>query len=272
MPEFMLLSNSFSPGQGALEHAMDELAILFAGAQNVLFVPYAASDPDGYTDAMQAALGSMGVQVVGAHLTADPLTALVQADAVFVGGGNAFRLLRAVQRNGLLSAIGPRVRAGLPYLGVSAGANLACPTIRTTNDMPVVQPASLAALGLVPFQVNPHYPVADLYDGQPRQARDRRLEEFLEENDVPVLGLCEGSWLRVSGARAALGGTAGGRVFTRGESPRDVQPGDDLTRLLDTRPHFDSPTRLPTRKYRAAAAPPIRQSPVTRHPPVIPDP
>jgi dipeptidase E len=243
MPDLMLLSNSFSRGQGALEHALDALAVLFADARQVLFVPYASSDPDGYTEAMQAALASIGVQVVGAHRTADPVTALAQAEAVFVGGGNAFRLLRAVQRNGLLSAIGPRVLAGLPYLGVSAGANLACPTIRTTNDMPVVQPASLAALGLIPFQVNPHYPEADAHDGGPRQARDRRLAEFLEENQVPVLGLCEGSWLRVSGARAALGGTAGGRVFARGQSPRDVRPGDDLTALLGTRPHFDSPAR-----------------------------
>ncbi len=243
MPELMLLSNSFSPGQGALEHAMDALAGLLAGARQVLFVPYAGSDPDGYTEAMQAALGRLGVQVTGAHRAADPLAALAGADAVFVGGGNAFRLLRAVQRNGLLAAVGARVRAGLPYLGVSAGANLACPTIRTTNDMPVVQPASLAALGLVPFQVNPHYPAADGRDGPLRQARDRRLGEFLEENDVPVLGLCEGSWLRVSGARAALGGTAGGRVFTRGQAPRDVRPGDDLTGLLGTRPRFDSPAR-----------------------------
>ena len=174
MPELMLLSNSFSAGQAALEHAMDALAILFADARQVLFVPYAGSDPDRYTDAMREVLASLGVQVIGAHRAADPLAALAQADAVFAGGGNAFRLLQAVQRNGLLTAIGDRVRAGMPYLGVSAGANLACPTIRTSNDMPIVQPASLTALGLIPFQVNPHYPTADTHDGQIRQARDRR--------------------------------------------------------------------------------------------------
>ena len=239
MPEFMLLSNSFSPGRGALEHAMDALAAFFAGARRVLFIPYAASDPDGYAEATREILGRLGLQVTGAHRAASPLAALDQADAVFVGGGNAFRLLQAVQRNGLLAAIGTRARAGLPYLGVSAGANLACPTIRTTNDMPIVQPSSLSALGLIPFQVNPHYPAA----GPPREARDRRLGEFLEENDVPVLGLCEGSWLHVSAGRAALGGTAGGRVLTRGHAPRDVQPGDDLTALLRTRPRYDSPAQ-----------------------------
>ena len=131
----------------------------------------------------------------------------------------------------------------MPYLGVSAGANLACPTIRTTNDMPIVQPSSLSALGLVPFQVNPHYPAASSHDGPLREARDRRLGEFLEENDVPVLGMCEGSWLQVSGTRATLGGTAGGRILSRGHAPRDVQPGDDLTALLSTRPRYDSPAR-----------------------------
>ena len=237
----MLLSNSFSPGLGALEHAMDALADLFADVRRVLFVPYGASDPDGYTAAMREILGRLGVRVSGAHRAADPLTALARADGVFVGGGNAFRLLQTVQRNGLLAATGGRVRAGMPYLGVSAGANLACPTIRTTNDMPIVQPASLSALGLIPFQVNPHYPGASTQEDLLRDARDRRLGEFLEENDVPVLGLCEGSWLRVSGDQATLGGTAGGRVFTRGHASRDVRPGDDLTALLRTRPRYDSP-------------------------------
>ena len=241
MPEFMLLSNSFSPGQGALEHAMDALAALFEGARRVLFVPYASSNPDGYTEAMREILAGLGVQVNGAHHAPDPLAALAQADAVFVGGGNAFRLLQAVQRNGLLAAIGDRVRVGMPYLGVSAGANLACPTIRTTNDMPIVQPATLAALGLISFQINPHYPAASTPDDQMRQARDERLAEFLEENDVPVIGLLEGSWVRVSGMRATLGGTAGARIFARGCAPRDVRPGDDLTALLATRPRYDSP-------------------------------
>ena len=235
----MLLSNSFSPGQGALEHAMDALAAFFGGVRQVLFIPYAASDPDGYTAATREILGRLGLQVTGAHRAASPLAALDQADAVFVGGGNAFRLLQAVRRSGLLAPLGSRVRAGMPYVGVSAGANLACPTIRTTNDMPIVQPTSLTALRLIPFQVNPHYPAA----GPLREARDRRLGEFLEENDVPVLGLCEGSWLHVTAARATAGGTGGGQLFTRGHAPRDVQPGDDLTALLRTRPHYDSPAR-----------------------------
>jgi dipeptidase E len=238
----MLLSNSFSPGCGALEHAMDALAQLFADCREVLFVPYAGSNPDAYTEAMREILATLGVQVTGAHHTPDPLAALAGADAVFVGGGNAFRLLQAVQRNGLLPAIARRVPAGMPYLGVSAGANLACPTIRTTNDMSIVQPATLRALGLIPFQINPHYPDAQR-DGPPAvAARDQRLRDFLKENDVPVLGLCEGTWLHVrDGIRAHLGGTTSARLLIRGQEPRDLQPGDDLTDLLDTHPNYDTP-------------------------------
>src|SRR5262249_15148263 len=198
MTEALMLSNSFSPGLGMLEHALDELASLLAGRRELLFLPYASGNPDDYTQAMRRALAPLGVRIEGAHRV-DGITALAAADAVFVGGGNAFRLLRTVQRNGLLSAIRERVRVGMPYVGVSAGANLACPTIRTTNDMPIVQPDSLDALGLIPFQLNPHYPTAPSNSSGTGETRDERLAEFLEENDVPVLGLCEGSWLRVSG-------------------------------------------------------------------------
>jgi dipeptidase E len=121
LPEVMLLSNSFSPGQGALEHAMDALAAFFGGVRQVLFIPYAASDPDRYTEATREILARLGVRVTGAHRAASPLAALDQADAVFAGGGNAFRLLQAVRRSGLLAAIGSRARAGLPYLGSARG-------------------------------------------------------------------------------------------------------------------------------------------------------
>jgi dipeptidase E len=107
--------------------------------------------------------------------------------------------------------------------------------------MPIVEPESLAALALIPFQINPHYPATRVQSGQLMETRDQRLSEFLEENDVPVLGLCEGSWLRVSGERAELGGTAGGRLFSRGRQPTDVKPGDDLSALLDARATYDSP-------------------------------
>lgn len=244
------MSNSYSPGRGALQHAMDALSQLFADCREVLFVPYACGhhEQDAYTEAMREILAALDLQVTGAHRAANPLEALAKADAVFVGGGNAFRLLRAVHLNGLLPAIQERVQAGMPYLGVSAGANLACPTIRTTNDMPIVQPATLRALGLIPFQVNPHYPDARREGTPALHARDGRLDEFLEDNDVPVLGLCEGSWLRVRhGTHARLEGDTGARLFTRSQEPREYRPGDDLSHLLRTRPHYD--TTIPWHRH-----------------------
>jgi dipeptidase E len=241
--DLMLLSNSFSPGQGALQHAMDTIAELLSGCRSVLFVSFASGDPDAYTDAMNDVLSPLGIKVTGVHRVNDPVAALAATDAVFVGGGNSFRLLRSVERGGLLLAIRDRARAGMPYLGVSAGANLACPSVRTTNDMPIVQPTSLAALGLIPFQLNPHYPDLTTADASLIAARDSRLREFLDENDVPVLGLCEGSWLRVSGQAATIGGTAGGRLLIREAASLDVAPGDDVSALLATQPRYDSPRR-----------------------------
>jgi dipeptidase E len=239
--ELMLLSNSFSPGLGVLEHALPTIAELLPGGGSALFIPFAGSDPDTYTDAMHDVLGPLDIRVAGAHRVADPHTALADCDLVFVGGGNTFRLLRAVERHGLLPAIRRRVRTGLPYIGVSAGANLACPTLRTTNDMPITQPVSFEALNLIAFQLNPHYPDPNTAHPHLVAARDARLREFLEDNDVPVVGLCEGSWLRVHGVIATIGGTTGGRLFRRGALPLDLQPGDDVSALLTTDPKYDTP-------------------------------
>jgi dipeptidase E len=153
-----------------------------------------------------------------------------RAEGIYVGGGNTFRLLNEFYGLDLLGPIRERVRAGVPYLGVSAGTNVACPTIKTTNDMPIVAPPRLDALGLVPFQVNPHYfngPVylkaADGYQEHYGETRDERLREFHELNDTPVIGLWEGGLLRVEGGRVLLLG-ARARVFRKGEEPVDVEP------------------------------------------------
>jgi dipeptidase E len=241
MAELLLLSNSTTPGQGFLAHARDAIAELVPAGRELLFVPFAGRDHERYTRVMAAALAPISVRVTGAHQVRDPVAAAGQADAVFVGGGNSFRLLRALQDTGLGAAIAGRVRAGLPYLGSSAGTNMACPTLRTTNDMPIVAPASFTALGLIPFQINPHYLDADPASTHQGETREQRLEEFLDENDVPVLGLREGSWLRVRGDRAATGGSTQSRLFRRGAGPRELPPGSDVSDLLATRPRFDSP-------------------------------
>jgi dipeptidase E len=204
----------------------------------VLFVPYALADHDGYLQKMTERGLHAGYPLEGIHLASDPVAAVRGAEAIFVGGGNTFRLLAALYRLGLLDPIRERVREGMPYLGISAGTNVACPTIRTTNDMPIVEPPSLDALGLLPFQVNPHYYPGsnwvrhgDEFVEHFGETRDDRIREFHEENDTPVVGLWEGGVLRVEGGRVELIGAAA-RVFRRGESPIDVAAGCDLAHLL----------------------------------------
>jgi dipeptidase E len=151
---------------------------------------------------------------------------------VFVGGGNTFRLLKTLQDARLLQPLAARARAGMPYLGASAGTNIAAPTIRTTNDMPIVQPDSFDALGLVPFQINPHYLDADPATRHMGETREERLREFLEENDRTVVGLREGAWLRVEDARLSLEGKAPARIFRPGRPPYEVAPGEPLDELM----------------------------------------
>lgn len=141
------------------------------------------------------------------------------------------------------SASGDAVRDGLPRMGASAGTNMAAPTLRTSNDMPIVQPPSFETLGLVPFQINPHYLDPDPASTHKGETREERLTEFLEENDVPVLGLREGSWLRVDGDRAHVRGARPARLFTRGAEPQELLPGSDVSGLLTTAPRFDAPVR-----------------------------
>ena len=238
----LLLSNSTNHGSGYLEHALDTVTA-FLG-DSVLFLPYALADYDAYTAQPRRALEARGITVSGLHEHAHPRAALEAADAVFVGGGNSFRLLKTLQALELVDPLRARVRDGMPYMGASAGTNISSPTIRTTNDMPIVEPDSFQALGLVPFQINPHYLDADPTGKHGGETRELRIRQFLEENDLPVLGLREGTWLSVDGGAAVIGGRAvdasapGPAVrFERGEQPREVQ--GDVSDLLATQPRFD---------------------------------
>jgi dipeptidase E len=206
--------------------------------RRVLFVPYALADHDGYVRGIIDRGLNAGYELDSAHRHPDPAAAVRHAEAVFVGGGNTFRLLDRLYRFGLIDAIRERVRAGMPYLGVSAGTNVACPTIMTTNDMPIARPPSFEALGLVPFQVNPHFipgqtflKVGDELVPHFGETREDRLREFHEENDAPVVGLWEGGVLRVEGGRVQLVGAAA-RVFRKGLPAVDCESGADLAPLL----------------------------------------
>lgn len=238
--DLLLLSSSRVHGSGFLEHALPTIHDFLAGARTLAFVPYALADHDGYTARVRETLAPLGVAIRGVHEGDDPRAAVEGADAVFVGGGNTFRLLASVQRLGLVEPIRRRVEAGaLRYLGSSAGTNLACPSLRTTNDMPIVEPPSFAALGLLPFQINPHYVDPDPGSTHMGETREQRILEFLEENDVPVLGLREGTALRRQGPALRLDGAAGARLFRRGASPEEIPGGADLGWLLDVPARFD---------------------------------
>ena len=211
----------------------------FGDVGRLLFVPYALRDHDGYVKVMTERGLHAGYELDGIHHHADPVRAVEEARGIFIGGGNTFRLLNDLYRFGLLDVIRDRVRHGLPYLGVSAGTNVACPAVKTTNDMPIVQPPSLDALGLVPFQVNPHYFTGQTFvkgaDGSYHEhfgeTRDDRIREFHEMNDTPVVGLWEAGLLRCEGGRVELSGAAA-RVFRKGQPAVDVPPGTDLAALL----------------------------------------
>jgi dipeptidase E len=228
-----LLSNSTQYGQAYLDHAMPAIRDFLGPLRSLVFVPFALHDRDGYTAKVSARFGKEGIAVRGVNADASSAAAVEAADAVFVGGGNTFRLLDTLQRTGLVEAIRRRARSGVPYLGASAGTNIAAPTIKTTNDMPIVQPRSFDALGLVPFQINPHYVDADPSSRHMGETREERLREFLEENDAVVVGLREGTWLRGEDRSLRLEGVRGARIFRRGREPEEVAAGSSLDALLN---------------------------------------
>ena len=237
MKRLFLLSNGSElvgehPSEGVVEALREFLG---EGVRRLLLVPYASvvRSYDESAALARARLGALGYEVESVHESPDARVAVARAEAVVIHGGNTFALLAGLYANNLLGAVRARVEAGTPYVGWSAGANVACPTIRTTNDMPVVEPPSFAALALVPFQINPHYTDRAL-EGHHGETRDERLAEFVHANPgVYVVGLREGSTLRVEDASVTLIGDAPARVFLHGRSPFEVSPHDSLQFLLD---------------------------------------
>jgi len=228
----LLISNSTLHGSGYLDHAETEIRDFLGGLKHVLFVPFALFDRDKYAATAQARFQRMGYELTSIHRATNAVQAVKETDAMFIGGGNTFRLLNALYEFDLLDVIRQRVDASVPYIGSSAGSNIACPTIRTTNDMPIVQPPSFNALDLVSFQINPHYLDPDPNSRHMGETREKRILEFLEENDTPVLGLREGAIARCEEGRIVLKGSTGARIFRRGREPVETVPGDQLDELL----------------------------------------
>jgi dipeptidase E len=237
----LLISSSTATGYAYLQYPKPYIKD-FLGRQGkkIAFVPFAGLKQsyenlvgyDAYEKKMQAVFSETGYEVNSVHRVSD---ALKNADAVLVGGGNTFNLLKQCQDRNLMEPIKERVlNNNIPYIGLSAGTNLACPTIRTTNDMPIIEPQSLNALGLIPFQINPHY-LDEAPDGHFGESREERIIEFLEVNrDVVVTGLREGMMFRIEDDRIKHEGVSDKtcRIFKYGQSPLELGNNDDFSYLL----------------------------------------
>ena len=229
----LLVSNSTVYGRGYLDHVEEEIRSFLTGAGRVLFFPFALYDRDGYAARAKSRFTAMGYSMESVHQTENPQKAIEQTEAIFIGGGNTFRLLKALQDLDLIEAIRRRVKAGAPYIGSSAGSNVAAPTIKTTKDMPIVQPRSFDALGLVQFQISPHYLDPDPSSGHMGETQEERILQFLEENDTPVVGLREGAWLLIEGDSVTLKGSTGARIFRRGRAPVEARPVTQISTLVE---------------------------------------
>ena len=228
----LLISNSTLYGSGYLDHAESEIRSFLGSVKIVLFVPFALYDRDAYTSMARERFQKMGYGLESIHAAADAQQAVNTAEAIFIGGGNTFRLLKALYDADVLQTIRGRVAAGMPYIGSSAGSNVAGPTIKTTKDMPIVQPPSFDALGLVPFQISPHFLDPDPNSTHMGETQEERILQFLEENDTPVAGLREGAIVRAENGSQILKGSSGARIFRKGQEPIEIKPDESLDFLF----------------------------------------
>ncbi|MDR1594667.1 MAG: dipeptidase PepE [Prevotellaceae bacterium] len=232
----LLISNSTNPGEAYLDYPKKHIQTFLAkdNVTEALFVPYAAVtfSYDTYLDKVRQRFDEIGIEVRGIHRENDPVAAVEAAQAIVVGGGNTFHLLKYVQETGITAAVRAKVRNGTPYVGWSAGSNLACPTICTTNDMPIVEPESFEAFNLIPFQINPHYLDAHP-QGHAGETREQRIEEYIAANrNRYVAGLREGCIFLFENGRLSLIGDKPVRVFKNGDKPVEVKRDEDFSFLL----------------------------------------
>jgi dipeptidase E len=232
MKHVLLVSNSTVYGRGYLDHVEDEIRSFLGAVKRVLFFPFALQDRDAYAAKAKSRFAALGYSVSSAHEAENPRRAVEETDAIFIGGGNTFRLLKALQDLELIEPIRRQVMSGTHYIGSSAGSNVAGPTIKTTKDMPIVEPESFDSLGLVPFQISPHFQDPDPASTHMGETQEERILQFLEENDAPVVGMREGAWLLVEGGRVTLKGLTGARIFRRGKDPVETIPISDISELV----------------------------------------
>lgn len=231
----LLISNSTNAGEEYLKYPVPEIK-KFLGMKTLscAFIPYAGVSItfEDYTNRVRGRFEEAGHQIISTHEVDNPAELIVNSDAVVVGGGNTWQLLKLIQDHGLIKAVQNAVMAGKPYIGWSAGSNMACPTIRTTNDMPIIQPLDFNAFNFIPFQINPHYLDANP-EGHAGETREARIEEFIEINrEIYVLGLREGTMLRIEGKKVELIGPRNAKLFHYGEKPCELSKNQDLDFLL----------------------------------------
>jgi dipeptidase E len=232
--DLLLISNSTNAGEAYLQYPIKNIASFLKGVKEVVFIPYAAVTFSyaAYEAKVQARFDEIGIKVRSVHRAKDPRKMIREAEAICVGGGNTFALTKKMQEQGLMQAIRRKVAAGTPYVGWSAGSNVTCPTICTTNDMPIVEPASFKAIGAVKFQINPHYLDANP-EGHAGETREQRILEYIEANPRRwVVGLREGCMLHLHDGKLELIGSRPMRIFKKGIEPYEVMAGDDLSFLL----------------------------------------
>ena len=234
MLRLLLVSNSTLHGSEYLDHVETEIRDFLMDARRIVFVPFALYDRNQYAIQARDRFSKMGYDLISVHDVSHPQRVIKEADAVFVGGGNTFRLLKSLYDWDLLDIIRHAVAGGKPYVGSSAGSIIACPSLKTTKDMPIVQPRSFEGLGLVDFQISPHYLDPDPSSTHMGETQEQRILQFLEENEAPVVGLREGGLLRVENELITLKGSTEARIFRRGELPVEVAPGSSLGAILRT--------------------------------------
>lgn len=234
MKNCIIASTSTLYGGTYLDYLLSELKLHFNNCKTILFIPYAQPgglSNDEYTNKVAAAFAKLNIEVKGIHEFENPKEAIEQAEGIFTGGGNTFLLVFQLYKNKIMDALATAIKKGTPYLGCSAGSNICGLTMQTTNDMPIVYPPSFQTLGIVPFNINPHYLDADLQLKHNGETREMRIKEFHFLNSPPVLGLREGSWLEVKGDTITLKGELSARLFQQNSTPEEIESESDLSDL-----------------------------------------
>lgn len=227
MPKNLIIaSTSTIFGSGYLEYLLPTLNSHFKHCERIVFIPYARPGGithDAYTEIVRKAFAKINKTIVGLHTFEDPIQAITQAEGIFTGGGNTFVLVNALYKNNVLTSLREVLFNGTPYLGTSAGSNICGLSVQTTNDMPIVYPPSFKTLGVLPFNINPHYQDPISGDTHMGETRETRIKEYHAYNTVPVIGLREGSWLEVLESQIYLRGTLKARVFKQGTVPYEIE-------------------------------------------------